>query len=186
MIFLKLVRIIRKTDKGLEINMEENKKIERFNRIINDHRHILYKVSRTYCPDEDDMKDLFQEISLQIWRSIDKYNEEFKTTTWIYRISLNVAISHFRKTSRVKTMPLSSDDHKLMESDPNVDEEKLHMLEQFINELNVLDKALMLLYLQEKSHNEIAEILGISKSNTGTKISRIKEKLKQRFNKINY
>lgn len=61
-------------------------------------------------------------------------------------------------------MPLSSDDHKLMESDPNEDEEKLHMLEQLINELNVLDKALMLLYLEEKSHNEIAEILGISKA----------------------
>lgn len=60
MIFLKLVRIIRKTDKVLEINMEENKKIKRFNRIINDHRNILHKVSRTYCPDEDDMKDLIQ------------------------------------------------------------------------------------------------------------------------------
>ncbi|MGE5355135.1 MAG: RNA polymerase sigma factor [Deltaproteobacteria bacterium] len=165
--------------------MKENKKTELFNHIIDEHKLILHKVSRAYCPDEDDRKDLIQEISLQIWRSIDKYNEEFKIATWIYRIALNVAISQFRKTSKLKTMPLSTEEHKLEQSETNDDEEKLHMLEHFINELNVLDKALILLYLEEKSHSEIAEILGISKSNTGTKISRIREKLKQRFYKIN-
>lgn len=166
--------------------MKENKKIELFKSTIDEHKLILYKVSRAYCTDEDERKDLIQEISIQIWRSIEKYKAEFKMSTWIYRIALNVAISHFRKVSRHKTIPLSSDELKLKEHDSSDHEEQIIMLEQFISELNELDKALMLLYLENKSHVEIAEILGISKSNTGTKISRIKGKLKQKFNKINF
>lgn len=166
--------------------MKENKKIELFNSIIEEHKLILHKVSRAYCHNDDDRKDLIQEINIQIWRSIEKYNDEFKMSTWIYRIALNVAISNFRKVSRQKTFPLSSDELKLKEHDSNDHEEQILKIVQFISELNELDKALILLYLEDKSHAEIAEILGISKSNAGTKISRIREKLKQKFNKINF
>lgn len=130
--------------------MKENKKIELFNNILDEHRLILHKVSRAYCPDEDDRKDLIQEIRVQIWRSIEKYNDEFKMSTWIYRIALNVAISHFRKTSRQKTVPISSDAQNLEEHNSSEHEEKLFLLEQFINELNELDKALFSFTLKIK------------------------------------
>jgi RNA polymerase sigma factor (sigma-70 family) len=166
--------------------MEENKNILLFNKILEDYRYILNKVSRIYCIDPDDRQDLIQEISIQIWRSFSRYNDKYKITTWIYKIALNVAISHYRKASREKTYAITADHNLHPELQKSENEEKLIMLEQFINELNDLDKALMLLYLEDRSHSEIADILGISKSNTGTKVSRIKEKLKHRFNKLNY
>jgi RNA polymerase sigma factor (sigma-70 family) len=167
--------------------MEVKDKNQLFQELIEQHKGILYKVARTYCQNEDDRQDLIQEIMIQLWRSFHKYNNEFKITTWMYRISINVAISYYRKNEVRKNNNASLNDEvaEIKEDEKAETEEHLALLDQFINELKELDKALILLYLEEKSHNEIAEILGISAANVGTKVGRIKDKLKQRFSQQN-
>jgi len=157
-----------------------------YQKIIEQHKGILFKVARAYCPDEEDRQDLIQEMMIQIWHSVHKYNDQYKISTWLYRISLNVAISFFRKSSTRAKKYTELTEHVL---DPPIDdisekEGQLNLLEQFINELKEIDKALMILYLEDKSHTEIAEILGMSVSNVGTKIGRIKDKLKTRFSQV--
>ena len=154
-----------------------------FEGIIEQHKGILFKVARAYCPDEEDRQDLIQEMMIQIWQSVHKYNDQYKITTWLYRISLNVAISFYRKNS-TRTKKFTYLNEQMMETpveDKSENETQLNLLEQFIGELKEIDKALMILYLEDKSHIEIAEILGMSVSNVGTKIGRIKDKLKTRF-----
>ena len=151
-----------------------------FEGIIEQHKGILFKVARAYCPDEEDRQDLIQEMMIQIWQSVHKYNDQYKITTWLYRISLNVAISYYRKNS-TRTKKFTDLNEQMMEipvEDKSENEKQLNLLEQFISELKEIDKALMILYLEDKSHTEIAEILGMSVSNVGTKIGRIKVKLK--------
>ena len=170
--------------------METNKK-ERFIKTIDDHKKIIYKIVNSYCPNRDHRKDLEQEIIIQLWNSFDNYNEKYKYSTWMYRIALNVAISFYRKE---KKQPIKNDfyDEESIFSivDENEEENKteldhhLKLLQKFINNLNELNKALMLLYLEEKNYEEIAEILGITKTNVATKISRIKLKLKKEFQNI--
>lgn len=157
-----------------------------FQQLIELHKGILYKIARTYCRDEADRQDLLQEIMLQLWQSFHKYNGQFKISTWLYRISLNVAISFYRKNAgrRNRNTPLDDQMILIQEVDKPDKEAQLLLLEQFIAELRDLDKALMLLYLEERSHAEIAEILGISASNVATKIGRIKIQLKQKFSDL--
>ncbi|MFZ4545619.1 MAG: RNA polymerase sigma factor [Saprospiraceae bacterium] len=157
-----------------------------FKGIIEQHKGILFKVAHAYCSDPVDRQDLIQEMMIQIWQSIHKYNEQFRISTWLYRISLNVAISFYRKSSRRAKKYTELTEH-LIETqyeDKPENEKQLILLEQFINELKEIDKALMILYLEDKSHIEIAEILGMSVSNVGTKIGRIKDKLKIRFSQL--
>jgi RNA polymerase sigma factor (sigma-70 family) len=155
-----------------------------FEQVIQQHRGILFKVANTYCHDVEDRKDLLQEMMIQLWRSFERYNGKAKLSTWMYTIALNVAISFYRK-HRVKSQAIfviDADAHHLPETEISADkEQQLGLLEQFISELKELDKALILLYLDEKPQKEIAEIMGISETNVATKIGRIKEKLRQRF-----
>lgn len=173
-----MVCVIMTNEKALNI---------RFHQVIEQHKGILYKVARTYCKHGDDRQDLIQEMMIQIWKSLPKYNADFAITTWLYRISLNVAISFYRKNSnnRINTFGLNDNHLDVQEELGNNREEQLNHLEQFIAELNDLDKALTLLYLEDKSHAEIGEILGLSVSNVGTKLGRIKEKLKNKFSLLN-
>lgn len=166
--------------------MNEKEQIQYFQKIIEQHKGILYKVARTYCQNEDDRQDLIQEMMIQIWKSIHRYNEQFKISTWLYRISLNVAISFYRtqSTRANKYTVLNEQTDQIPMDDKTDDERQLNLLEQFINELKEIDKALMILYLEDKDHAEIAEILGMSVSNVGTKIGRIKGKLKTRFSQF--
>lgn len=160
-----------------------------FRELLKQHVGILNKVAGTYCKNESDRRDLIQEMLIQIWKSMPKYNAQFAVSTWLYRIALNTAISFYRKNQALRRNQVAMNDpvaNTIQEttSDPE-HERQLQLLEQFIHELNDLDKALMLLYLEGKSHAEIAEILGISTSNVSTKIGRIKEKLKIRFSPFN-
>ena len=156
--------------------------------VIEAHKGILYKVANAYCRDVDDRKDLIQEIIVQLWKFFEKYDNRHQYSTWIYRISLNVAISMYRKEFRRKEIAYPITDDLLYLADMNYDhgeeEVKLTLLKQFISELKELDKALMLLYLEQKSHKQIAAIMELSETNVATKISRIKEKLKLKFHKI--
>lgn len=166
-----------------KVMISEKEQRQLFLKLIEQHKGILFKVARTYCQDDEDRQDLIQEIMIQLWQSFHKYNDKFKITTWFYRISLNVAISFYRKNEvREKNIvPFNEGISQMHESDISENEQQLRLLDQFINELKDLDKALILLYLEDKSHSEISDIMGISLSNVATKVSRIKEKLKLRF-----
>lgn len=157
-----------------------------FQEIIERHKGILLKVARVYCRNENDRQDLIQEMMIQIWQSVHKYNDQFKISTWLYRISLNVAISFYRNNSTraYRFTVLNEKMTEIPTEDKAETEQQLNLLEQFISELKAIDKALMILYLEDKNHAEIAEILGMSISNVGTKVGRIKEKLKTRFSQL--
>lgn len=169
--------------KGLNV-MTEPTKEELFKEIMEQHKNILFKVARAYCSNKDDRQDLIQEMMIQIWKSTDKYDNRLKMSTWIYRISLNVAISFYRKNV-TRILKFSTLDIQPQENEEKIEcEQQLALLEQFINELQEIDKSLIILYLDNKSHAEIADIIGISVSNVGTKIGRIKDKLKIRFSNL--
>lgn len=165
--------------------MKETDTIEKseiFLSIIQSHKGIIYKVTNMYCKNVEDRQDLSQEIIIQLWKSFDNYDDKFKHSTWIYRISLNVAISFYRKenTRRKITNPLIDGiinfPDEVLTEDTETD---LKILQQLVSQLKELDKALMLLYLEEKSHKEIAQIIGISETNVATKINRIKNHFKE-------
>ena len=160
--------------------MEKNK--DHFIQILEAHQGILFKVCNFYCQEKEERQDLMQDILVQVWSSLGNFDESVKLSTWVYRIALNVAISNYRKRkvrgpveSISGTSILEIPDH---EESPN---EKEEMLKVFINELDELNKALMLMYLDGNSHEEIAMALKLSKSNVGTKINRIKSQLKVKF-----
>lgn len=160
---------------------------EQFHQLIEEHKGILLKVARVYCRYDDNRQDLLQEMMLQIWKSLHNYNDQYKITTWLYRIALNVAISFYRKNryrQHISTQPF--DNFLLIKEELDMaKQEQLHLLDQFIAELNDVDKAIILLYLEDRSHAEIADILGLSVTNVGTKLGRIKDKLRKRFSQVN-
>ena len=166
--------------------MQTNNQNQLFQELIQQHKSILIKVARMYCQNEIDRQDLIQEIMIQIWQSFPKYNEKFKISTWLYRISINVAISFYRKNAVRKnnSIPLGEQVLQIKEDEKSDKEHQLNLLDLFISELKEFEKALMLLYLEDKSHIEIADILGISVGNVGTKIGRIKDQLKKRFSQF--
>lgn len=154
-----------------------------FLNLIEANKRIIFKICNSYCRNADDREDLAQEIIYQLWKSWNSFNPEYKLSTWMYRIALNVAISFYRKEKK-SASTVSLGEHVIEIADENLDEGLAHnlsALQKFINELNPLDRALMILYLEEKTHKEIAEIIGITSTNVATKIGRIKEQLKQKF-----
>lgn len=163
-------------------------KSDRFITLIEDNKGIIYKIANTYGKGKPDRDDLFQEIVIKLWQAFDSYNSDYKLSTWIYRIALNTSISYYRK-QRVRDSHFTTISSGLIEISEEYkgweSEQHYALLQMFIEELKELDKALMLLYLEEKTYKEIAEIIGISESNVGTKIGRLKELLRYRFKKQN-
>ncbi|MTB50093.1 RNA polymerase sigma factor [Lewinella sp. W8] len=161
--------------------MDEKERI--FLSVLDGHKGIIYKVANTYCNDASDRDDLIQEITLQIWRSIDNYREEYKWSTWIYRIALNTSISFYRKNStrRARTVGLGQIIEVPNADDESPDDENFVLLRKFIRELREIDKALILLHLEGLSSQEIADIMATTQTNVTTKISRIRKKLKLKF-----
>lgn len=153
---------------------------QKFVQLIEQNQGIIYKVAHAYCKDPEDQKDLAQEIILQLWKSFENYSPEFKFSTWMYRICLNVSISHLRK-KKVRDKHQASQDFRRAiihreSSEPM--EQEIKCLQQFVQQQKEIDKALLLLFLDGNSYAEIASILDVSTSNVGTKMSRLKEKLK--------
>lgn len=155
---------------------------ERFQTVVDQHKKILYKVCNSYCRNRDDRDDLAQEIIIQLWRSFGKFDERYRFSTWMYRIALNVAISFYRREN-TRTRYVTSDEQHLLEAiDETQDQpEEIRFLYEFIDGLDPLNKALVLLYLDGNNYQEIAEVLGISETNVATKIGRLKSKMKQEF-----
>ena len=167
--------------------MIQNNK-EEFLKLIEEHKLIIYKICNSYCKKTNDRDDLAQEITYQLYRSFNHFNGSVKFSTWMYRVALNVAITFYRKTKKSEAIiQLAAPDTEIEDSkeDTSELEKNIIALQQFINELKELDKALMILYLEEKNYSEIAEILGITETNVATRISRIKDKLKQKFSALN-
>ncbi|HLK30502.1 MAG TPA: sigma-70 family RNA polymerase sigma factor [Puia sp.] len=157
---------------------------EEFLQLIQENKRIIFKICNSYCHNKSDREDLAQEIIYQLWKSGNSFNADHKFSTWMYRIALNTAISFYRKEKRSGSV-VSLGEHvvDIKDDDDGADalQSNINLLQKFINELKELDRALMILYLEEKSYGEIAEILGITETNVATKISRNKEKLKQKF-----
>ncbi len=157
-------------------------KKNRFIKIIKAHQGLILKVATLYTNSIQDKEDLYQEIVFQLWKSFDTFNEASKLSTWMYRVAMNTAIYNLKSTKRqVTTIPLDPETMRFADVSDKADEERLQLLYELIQRLNLLEKGIMLLYLEGKSHQEIAEIIGITPSNVGTKISRIKEKLKSQL-----
>ena len=155
---------------------------ERFLSLLDEHKKILYKVAGSYCRNPEDRQDLIQEIVAQLWRSFGRYDESYRFSTWMYRIALNVAISFYRSESRRSRDTVPAEESVLEIADPRGSEEveeNLRLLWQQIDQLDKLDRALIILYLDGNRYDTIAEILGISETNVGTKLGRIKQKLRR-------
>ncbi len=153
-----------------------------FIRIIKQNEGVIFKITTFYTDNRVDQQDLYQDIVYQLWNSFDSFRGEAKISTWMYRIALNTALTRIKKSKR--TGYSVSIDKVVLEQSENYDpqfEERLKMLYHQIGQLNVIEKGIMLLLLEGKKYEEIAEITGLTASNVGTRISRIKEKLKSQL-----
>jgi RNA polymerase sigma factor (sigma-70 family) len=161
---------------------------DNFLKLIQDNKGIIVKICNSYCADRHYREDLAQEMIFHLWKSGDHYDPNQKFSTWMYRVALNVAISFYRKQrSSVHPVTLSEDHHELADIGDGADqaEESVNLLQRCIYGLNELDRALMILFLEEKTYAEMADILGISETNVATRLSRIKKKIKQDFLDLN-
>lgn len=148
------------------------------------NQNIAHKVCRLYTTNQSDHNDLFQEITIQLWKNYSKFRGDAKFSTWMYRVALNTAISLYRKsTRRVKTQDITDVNFKIKADEYDDTEElQLKALYKAIRKLNDIDKALVFLYLEDKNYKEISETLGISSVNARVKMNRAKEKLKKILN----
>ncbi|WP_170254474.1 RNA polymerase sigma factor [Phaeodactylibacter luteus] len=147
--------------------------------VLEQYGSIIFRVARSYAHSAADADDLAQDISIQVWRSLSNYDPSRKLSTWVYRVALNVALSHQRKEVRRKQQAAGLNDGWPPKPDPAspLQAERVQQLQDWIRRLPPLDRALMLLHLDAFSHQEIAAALGISASNAGTKISRLKARM---------
>ncbi|MEO8516898.1 MAG: sigma-70 family RNA polymerase sigma factor [Flavobacterium sp.] len=159
-------------------------KKEIFTKAIKANEGIIYKMASIYTDAIDDRNDLVQEIIYNLWKSFDTFNQKSSLSTWMYRVAMNVAIYHLKTSKRkIPTVPIEVQYLDGIDTENSDFEEKLQLFKQHIDNLNLLDKGIVMLYLENKSYQEIAEIVGISESNVGTKIARIKDKLKKQLTK---
>ncbi len=164
--------------------MTSTDKSDLFISILEGHKGIIHKVALAYTDNKEAKEDLVQEIVLQLWKSFHKYNPAFKYSTWIYRVALNVSLAASRKeNNRAKRIdPLREEMLSVAQSEEStVMVENYKKLQEFISGLKELDRAIMLLYLEEKSQKEMAEIMGMTPTNISTRIGRIKDVLRQKF-----
>jgi RNA polymerase sigma factor (sigma-70 family) len=150
----------------------------RFETLLNDHRRILLKVVSGFSWHADDQQDLAQEIRVQLWRAFPKYDANRVFSTWMYQVALNAAISWSRHARLTKLRIAPFDSLNEIPAEPQPDEDDSHRLYSLIEGLDEFNRALLLLTIDERTHTEIGEILGISPGNVATKISRLKAKLK--------
>ncbi|WP_297332930.1 sigma-70 family RNA polymerase sigma factor [Flavobacterium sp.] len=151
---------------------------------LQENQNLIHKICRLYTNSEDAHKDLFQEITIQLWKAYPQFRGDSKFTTWAYRVGLNTAITLYRKKSRtVNTVEFDSSLHRINQEEYNYEEEEhIKLLYQGVQQLNDIEKALVFMYLEDKDYNEISDTLGISEVNARVKMNRIKGKLKKILN----
>ena len=151
---------------------------------LQENQNIIHKICRLYTLGDDAHKDLFQEITIQLWKAFPKFRGESKFSTWAYRVALNTAITLYRKSTRsVKTVGYEQHQYFIKQEDYNYEEEtQLKLMYQAVYQLNDIEKALVFMYLEDKDYHEISETLGITEVNARVKMNRIKGKLKKILN----
>ncbi len=151
-----------------------------FVQIITENQGIIHKVCSIYCDREEDRRDLFQEILVQLWKSFPSFRSESKFTTWMYRVALNTAITSFKKEKRQpdKSGILYENMQLADEMYDTRAEDQIRMLNQAVSHLTGIEKSIILLFLEDKKYEEIAEITGITQNYVRVKMNRIKKKLK--------
>ncbi|WP_026450160.1 RNA polymerase sigma factor [Aequorivita capsosiphonis] len=162
-----------------------NKELEHsFVSLLEENQNIVHKICRLYTNDSDAHNDLFQEITIQLWRAYPKFRGDSKFSTWMYRVALNTAITLYRKSKRnIKTQDYEGVSFKIsaVPYDDTV-EQQLKLMYSAVKDLNDIDKALVFLYLEDKNYKEISETLGITEVNARVKMNRIKGKLRTILN----
>ena len=151
-----------------------------FERFIFENQSLIHKVCNMYCHTQTDKEDLFQEIMLKLWKGRASFKGQSKLTTWIYRVSLNTAISQSRRKKLPQIFyPAKIPKAKISHSIENIESNELiNALYKSIDKLKPVEKAIILLYLEEKSYTEISQIIGITEKNVSVKLVRIRKKLK--------
>ncbi len=143
---------------------------------------IIIKICRAYTDSQEDFEDYYQEVCLQIWRTRDKFRGEAKWSTWIYRLSLNICLTLIKKKKKNRqhyTSDYKVQNEALEDDSRTFSDESLNLLYDAIKQLSGIDRAVILLYLEEKPNKEIAEIIGTTPNNIGVRVNRIKERLKK-------
>jgi RNA polymerase sigma-70 factor (ECF subfamily) len=152
-----------------------------FREFVEENKGIIYKICRVYANDKDELQDFVQEVTIQLWKSCSNFQNKSKLSTWVYRVTLNVCLTLSKKNRRrVDTVGLLSTDY--VDETDTTEQEQLATLYSAMRKLNDSDRAIILLYLEDKSYQEISDILGITVSNVGVKITRVKSKLNDIIN----
>jgi RNA polymerase sigma-70 factor (ECF subfamily) len=153
--------------------------------LVEQHKRVLYKVAYGYCRNAEDRADLVQDILIELWKSFAKFDGRCQFSTWMYRVAVNVAISFYRGESRRirDALPIEDVAAGLIAAEQAfaADSDNMRALGQLLNELDELSRALVILFLEGLAHDEIGQVLGISASNVGTRLNRIKTRLQQSF-----
>jgi len=152
---------------------------------IEKHQNLIHKICCLYSNGDAEHKDLFQEITIQLWKAYPKFRGDAKFSTWMYRVGINTAISLYRKSkSRIQSFSFDDVSYKIPQTETYDDtqDQQLKSIYAALNHLNDIDKAVILLYLEDKSYKEISDTIGISEVNARVKMNRIKKKLKTQLN----
>ncbi|MDG1778553.1 MAG: RNA polymerase sigma factor [Flavobacteriaceae bacterium] len=164
--------------------MKSTKEIE-FVTLVQEHQNLIHKICRLYTNSDAEHKDLFQEITIQLWKAYPKFRGDAKFSTWMYRVGINTAISLYRKSKR-RIQSFSFDDvsYKIPQTETYDDtqDQQLKSIYAALNHLDDISKAVIFLYLEDKNYKEISETIGISEVNARVKMNRIKKKLKTQLN----
>ena len=155
--------------------MDNNEK--EYERMVRDNKSTIYTVCYMFSKDPQEVADLFQDVLVHLWQGFSKFEGRSDIRTWIYRVSMNVCLSLDRKKKNRKTESLTLDINPFEDSDPN--SVQMEMLRKRISKLDVFDRALIMLWLENMSYDEIGAVMGISSKNVGVKLFRIKEQLKK-------
>lgn len=160
---------------------------QEFISLIEKHQGIIYKVSRMYCDKEEGRRDLFQDILVQLWQSYPSFNNKSRFSTWMYRVALNTAIAQFRKDKKnnedlTPDVPVNVPEEESFKEK----EDRISLVHKAINKLSKAEKAIIILYMDDYSYEEISEISGLTISNVGVKINRIKAKLQKILKELEY
>jgi RNA polymerase sigma-70 factor, ECF subfamily len=154
-----------------------------FIQLIADNKGVILKVCNIYCNSREDKEDLFQDIILQLWRAYGSFNGNSKVSTWIYRVALNTAIIRLRKETKHKRFTRPDDNTlEIAATDNKEENEQVLQMYQAIKKLPEVERAIILLYMDDYSYKEIAEVMGLSETNIGFKLNKIRTKLKTLVN----
>jgi len=167
--------------------LEESRQKEEFLALISEHQDLIRKVAAMYYKNQADQEDAFQEILVNLWKAYPTFRGESKITTWMYRVALNTVISGFRKASnRVhrNRSDVNISDELIKPDREQVSSDDIDVLYQSIDRLTDIEKAVIMLYMEEKTYDDIAEIMGMTRTNVGVKINRIKKKLQKLYKEL--